>query len=103
MVKDNPVFRNGPKSLPRNRPDCPILCNWVFDNFVLADKPFAKALRSFETCVFANRNLCQQLFSSLESPTTFDESFKVTLVMFFIPDFTLLSCELDNFTFKVLY
>ena len=23
-------------------------CNWVFDNFILADEPFAKALRSFE-------------------------------------------------------
>ena len=102
-MKDNPVFRNGSKSLPRNCPDCPILCNSVFDNFVLADKPFAKPLRSFETCVFANRTLFQQLFSSLESPTTSDESFKVTLVMCFIPDFTLLSCELDNFTFKVLY
>ena len=29
--------------------------------------------------------------------------FKVTLVPFFIPDFNLLSCELDNFTFKQLY
>ena len=28
---------------------------------------------------------------------------KVTLGAFFIPDFNLLSCELDNFTFKVLY
>ena len=23
----NQVFSNGPKSLPRNSPDCPILCN----------------------------------------------------------------------------
>ena len=26
-VKDNPVFSNGPKSLPRNPPHSPILCN----------------------------------------------------------------------------
>ena len=48
-------------------------------------------------------NPCGKLFSSLESPTTFDEIFKVNLVSFFIPDFHLLSCELDNFTFKMLY
>ena len=48
-------------------------------------------------------NLCGKLFSSLESPTTFDEIFKVTSVPFFIPDFNLLSCELDNFTSNMLY
>ena len=74
-----------------------------FDNFILADEQFAKALRSFETCALVNNNLCINLFSSLESPTTFDEIFKVTSVPFFIPDFNLLSWELDNFTFKVLY
>ena len=26
-IKGNPFFRNGPKSLPSNPPDCPILCN----------------------------------------------------------------------------
>ena len=26
-IKGNPVFSNGPKSLPKNPPDCPILCN----------------------------------------------------------------------------
>ena len=31
--KSNPVFSNGAKSLPKNLTDCPILCNWVFDNF----------------------------------------------------------------------
>ena len=64
-----------------------------FDNFILADEPFAKALRSFETCVLVNNNLCGKFFSSLESLTTFDEVFKVTSVPFFIPSFNLLSCE----------
>ena len=54
---------------------------------MLTDKTFAKVLRSFETCVLANNNLCGKLFSSLESPTTFDESFKVPSVPFFLPDF----------------
>ena len=26
-IKDNPVFSNGPKSLPKSPPDCQILCN----------------------------------------------------------------------------
>ena len=26
-IKGNPVFSNSPKSLPKNPPDCPILCN----------------------------------------------------------------------------
>ena len=33
-IKGNPVFRNGPKSLPKNPPDCTILCNWAFDSFM---------------------------------------------------------------------
>ena len=79
------------------------LKNLLIVLFFYADEPFAKALRSFETCVLVNNNLCRKLFSSLESGTTFDEIFKITSVPFYIPDFNLLSCELGNFTFKVLY
>ena len=57
-IKGKPVFSNGPKSLPKNPPDCPILCNWVFDSFILAEELFAKALRSLKTCVSVNNNLC---------------------------------------------
>ena len=53
-------------------------------------------------CVLVNNNLCGKLFSSLESQSTFDEIFRVTSALFFIANFNL-SCELDNFTFKVLY
>ena len=42
-IKGIPIFSNGPKTLPKNSPDCPILCNWVFDNFMLAEELFAKA------------------------------------------------------------
>ena len=31
FIKNNPVFSNGPRGLPRNPPDCTILDNWVFD------------------------------------------------------------------------
>ena len=55
---------------------------------MLDDEAFAKVLRSHEACVSVNK----KLVSSLESPITFDERFKVTSVLFFIPDFNLLSC-----------
>ena len=102
FIKGNPVFSNGPKSLPKNPPDWAILCNRVFDNFILANEPFAKTFPSLETCVLVNNNLCRKLFSWLEF-SAFDESFKVTSVQYFIPDFNLLSYKLDNFAFKVLY
>ena len=53
--------------------------------------------------LLGNNNLCGKLFSSLEWLTTFGESFKVISVPFFIPNFNLLSWEIDNYTFKVLY
>ena len=97
------VFSNYSRSLPRNLPNCTILDRWVFDNFILADELFRKVLRSLQTCVLVNNNLCRKLVSSLESSTIFDESFKVTWVSFFIPNFNFWSYELNNFTFKVLY
>ena len=45
----------------------------------------------------------QKIFSLLETPTTFDESFEVTAVPFFIRDFNLLNCELDTSTFNTFY
>ena len=42
-IKDNPVYSNGPKILPKNPPDCFILCNWVFANLILVEELFAKA------------------------------------------------------------
>ena len=60
-----------------NLPNCTILNNWVFQNFTLADEPFAKALQSFKICVSVNNNLLEKLLS-LEIPTTFGGRFKVT-------------------------
>ena len=50
-----------------------------------------KALRSFETCLLVNNNLCGKLFSPFDSRATFNEIFKVTSVRIFIPDFKLLT------------
>ena len=49
--KGKPVFSNGLKSLLRNLPNCTTLDSRIFKNFILANKPFAKALRIFETGV----------------------------------------------------
>ena len=70
---------------------------------MLADEQFSKAIRRLTTYVKVNKNLRGNLVSSLESQVTSDEKFKVTSVPFSIPDFILLNCELENFTFKVLY
>ena len=82
-IKGNPVFNNGPKSLSKNRPDCPILRNRVFEGFALADEPFAKSLWNFESYVLVNNTVCRKLFSLSESPATFDEILIVTSVLFY--------------------
>ena len=86
--------------LPKIFPGCTILSNWVFNNIILDEGLFE---RSFETSISVNNNLCGKLFPLLESPQIFDGIFKVTSLLLFIPDFNLLSCKLENFTFKVLY
>ena len=98
IVKGNPVFSSDPRSLPKNLPDCPILCNWIFDNFILADEPFEKDLRKLETWVLVNK-----IIFIIRTTNKIYERFKVTPVPFFIADFNLLSCELDSFTFNVIY
>ena len=57
FIKGNPVFSNVYKSLLKNPPDLPVLCNWVFDNFILAEELLAKALLCIETCLLLNNNL----------------------------------------------
>ena len=44
--------------------------------------------------------LCRKSFLSLVPLTAFDETSKVYSVPFFIQDFNLLSCELDNLQLK---
>ena len=47
-INRKPTFINGPRNLPRNPPACIILDILVFENFILADKLFAKAFGKFE-------------------------------------------------------
>ena len=70
---------------------------------ILYNEPFEKASPILETCVSVNNILCGKSVASLEFPIKFDEKFKVTSVAFYIPDSNLLRCDLDNFTFNMLY
>ena len=58
-----------------------------------------KVLRRLKTCVLVNKNLCGILYSSLELDSHLLKDLKL-LQYFFIRDFSLLSCELDYFTFQ---
>ena len=70
--------------------------NYVFDNSILADE-FAIALWRFETFLLVSNNLWRKLASSLESSITFDDKLRIISISFFSADFTLFSCEFDNF------
>ena len=100
FIKDKPFSSNGPRSLPTNLLVWPILNNWVFDNSISADELFAKVLWCLKIYVVFNNDLLGKLVSSLESPATFHERFKVTPILFVI--IHILSCELDKFLLKVL-
>ena len=73
------------------------------ENVILADEPFAKGLRIFETFVLVDNTLSWKLVSSLEFPIKFNQRFKVSSVSFLIAGFHLLRFKLENFTFNVLY
>ena len=67
----------------KNSLNCSLLDSWVFGYFMLADQLYAEAFWSLETCLSVNNNLCGKLVSSLESPITLNERFKVTSVLFY--------------------
>ena len=60
-IKEKTVFSNGPRSLPKNHPDCSISERRVFDDFILTDGPFKKALQSLKTCELVNNKQCGKL------------------------------------------
>ena len=104
---DNSIYLIGEPNIlggpNRNPLSCAILNKLVFESFMLVDEPFDKVIRVIETSVSINNNLCGKLISSLEFPIKFEKRFKFTSVPFFISDFNVLSCELDNFRFNALH
>ena len=64
FIKRKSFFINGTRSIPKNLPDSSVLDSWVFNNFILADEVFTKALQNLEACVLVNNILCGKLVSS---------------------------------------
>ena len=60
-INGNPVFSNGPSSLPRNPSGCIIFDNWVFQNLISTDELFENALRMLETSLSLSNNSCGKL------------------------------------------
>ena len=58
-------------------------------------------LKKLYKALKVNNNMCGKSTLSLELQIKFDARFKVTSIPFFILDFNLLSCELDNFTLRI--
>ena len=84
-IKSKPVFSNGPKSLLKNSPDYIFLCNWVFDNFQLADKSLGKLYEmlfevvlsvSVADCLAWSRSFC-----------TYHSHFYLYIYQYFYPHF----------------
>ena len=63
FIKDKSIFSNVPESQPKLSPDCSILDNWVFDNFILTDEQFEKALRSVESWLLLTNNSFMENYS----------------------------------------
>ena len=61
FINGNPVFSNGPSSLPRNPSGCIIFDNWVFQNLISTDELFENALRMLETSLSLSNNSCGKL------------------------------------------
>ena len=74
------MFCNGSASLPRGPSDFKYLHGRAFENVLLADELFSKALRTFETCLSVRNNLRGKLVLSLEWIIIFDESLRVRTV-----------------------
>ena len=65
-INGKSTFINSPRSQPSNPRDCVNLGSWIFDNFILADKLFAKAFmkKLYTTCLLVGNGLCDKLVPS---------------------------------------
>ena len=68
FIKGKPVFSSGLRNLPGNLSDCTMLDSWVFSNFILPDKLFAKVLQSLKPCILLNDKLRGKLLLTLKPP-----------------------------------
>ena len=82
-INGEPIFRNEPRSLPKNLSDCIVLDNSVLDSLTSTDELSEKALQRFVTCLSVNNSLYRKLVSPSKLP------FEITSLSFFIVDFNL--------------
>ena len=57
FINAKSTFIKNSRGLPWNPPGSIILNIWVFDNFVLTDRLFAKALQRFASCVLVSNGV----------------------------------------------
>ena len=82
FINDKSTFINGPRSLPRNLPNCIIYEICVFDKLILAEKLHSKVLWSFATCLSVSNNLCGKLVSSEALLIIYGDIFRVAFPHF---------------------
>ena len=99
LINNKITFLNVLRILPRNSPAFIISGSCVFNDFILTDNFFKKALEWLETCSSLNKHLSGKSVSLVL--IIFDDSFKNTSVAFFVADLNLSSLKSDNFTFTI--
>ena len=97
----SPILQAGNiKGKGKNPPKCNILDYWVFDYSILVREPLKKPYKASKP-VFQLTIIYVELWIIYgKLPISFEESFKVTSLLFFVPDFSLLSWELYNLHLK---
>ena len=88
FIDGRSTFSNGPRSLPRNPPNCSTLDIWVFDDFISFDDLSAKALRRFLTYLSVKKTYLENYFFS--TPIMSDDNLRVMPVAVFAVVFTQL-------------
>ena len=101
FIIGKPTFMNGPRILPRNPPKLFLTAEFL----TIISKPmnwmFAKALRGLQTFLSCISKFWGKLVSLV--PIMFNDNHRDTSVAFFVTDFSLLRCNIDNFTFTLWY
>ena len=90
FINDKPTFISYPRNELRKQSNCIILEICVFEKYILTERLFAKAWRSFATCVSSGNNSCKKLvvlsvvLSSVVLSIIFDDSLRVTFFLHFL-------------------
>ena len=103
LVNWKQVFSNSSRNLPRNPPELVIFDICVFDNSTSTDEWFVKTLQTFSIFLSVSNSVWGKSEVSLVFPILFIDRLKVILTCFFVTDFNISGCDLDNFTLTMFY